>query len=540
MKKRIFLILMCSALVFAVGCSNSKEANTPGNNASESDMNGDESGGSGESGDNADSESNSDTSANNEGSTNADHNTTDTSAAGELYSVIQLRKHFQDLDEDGTVLLYSDYDTIQISGDAYPALAAKVEEWQDEQTAELSQSRLDYMEIAKEDRASMEEFYGYSISQDYDIKRLDSHVLSLTESYYEYTGGVHPSYYVDGCSFNAATGEPLALVDVTEDYAAFTEAAIKYILEDLKNKEYGEDSYFDGYEDMVRENFDQTPWYFSAAGITMIYNPYDIAPYAFGMIEVTLPFDSFDSYIREEYQPKAEEGLVAIPVEESASLDIDTGKGSYTLIITNGYELGNDGVYESIPPVLTLNDSTVTPDHLFLRIMNCYLIRQADRTLLMMDGNMFTDDYVTALYDITDGTLRELSSIGASIHTPGINTAELSVRIDVLGTYSSTVSYDISAGQEFQMLDPSYEIDAPFNILTTVKELPVTTEEGEEIMLPAGTSLLPATTDTESYVELTDVATSEHYTLHFNREDYIIMIDGIEEYEYFEMLPYAG
>lgn len=541
MKKRIFLLFMCGALLTAAGCGNSKTDNGTQNNASEgnvtnstNDSNDDNAGTGNETGTN-------DSSDSGNSSAPTDNSPITDIGNGTLYSVIPKLHTAYHATEDDISLLYCDYETLQISGDTYPALVAAVAQWQEDTLAELERTESEYIDIAKEDSsASMEEFYGYSLSQTYEIKRLDSHVLSLTEFYDEYTGAAHPLSYKDGINFNAATGELITLDTLVTDYDAFSEAAISYILDSLKHNDLEEDNYYEMYEELVHESFAETPWYFSASGITMIYNTYSIAPYAAGILEITLPYDTFDSYIKEEYRLGTAPGVVSIPVEETTSLTVNTESGSHELTITNGYALENEDSYEDVSPLITLDGSSVTTEQLFFSIMDCYLIYQTDRTLLMMDGTMFSDDYTTVLYDITDGTLKELAAIGASIHMPSANTTALSVRIDALGTYFSTVEYDLSSGNELKMLDSEYFISSATVPLVTTKELPVTNAAGEEIMLPVGTSVLPIVTDTESYIRLSDTATYEEYTVHFNRDNYIIMIDGVEEYEYFEVLPYAG
>lgn len=547
MKKRMYILFVCFSLIFTTGCSMTPSANSNENGATSDGIVSENS--ESTNNENTASENNDAENVNienavsekndNESNGNEDTNSKDTTQLA-LYSVIPTQDSFQYTAEDGTPLLYSDYQTLDISGKDYPVLAEAFRQWQKQRIHELEKTLADYSEIAKEDSLSYDEFYGYSVSQSYAVKRLDHSILSIIDSYSEYTGGAHPSYYQDGINFDVATGKLLTLADITKDYATFTEAALPYITDYLKNLDTFDLGYYDDYETIVKESLDTIPWYFSASGITLMYNPYMIAPYAAGRFEVTLPFDTFKSYIKDEYHLTTATGVASIVYDGKTNAIVPTSSGSYSLTITDGYYVDGPEVYEDVPPVITFNGTSFTTEKYFLYLRNCYLIQQPERTLLMIDGDMASEDYTTALFDVTDGTLKEISSIFASVETPGVDTVTLSVRQDVLGTYFTTANYDLTAGKEFHMMSDSYSIATPYSPLVTTRELPVTNSNNEKILLPAGTSLTPTTTDGETFVTISVEGDSDTYTIHFTREDYTIMIDGVEEYEYFEMLPYAG
>lgn len=515
MKKKSLILFICMAMVLAAGCG--KDGRTSSDISSTAQV--------------KDEDSDSDK------QTTGDLESSSVTAAS-LYSVTLTHHASQETTgKTSVVLLYNDYDTIEIQGGGYQALSDSVAQWQDQKLEEIEQLTDDYVKAADEDRKNMEEFYGYNLSYDILLKRLDSHILSITNTCNTYLGGAHPSYYTEGINFDAATGELLSLKDIVNDYSGFSAAAVSYILDYLSDSVYADGLYPD-YEDMIPDSVENISWYFSADGLVFVYNTYEIAPYAAGTIEIPLPLAEFSGYLKEKYQQREEPGLAAVPFGEPTTVCLDGV--SHTISLENSYSTQAPNTFDDNSVTLKLDDTALNMDQYFHWLRNCYVIRQDDRTLLMVDGDMASDDYVTVLLDISDGTIRELSSAYASIDTPGVHTALLGIRVDALGTYSSKIHYDISAGNELQPLETEYIIDSAYQNLITKKELPVTGEDGTESTLPVGTSLLPLATDGKSYIRLMDVDTDKEYTVYFTREEYTIMIDDIEEYEYFEMLPYAG
>lgn len=516
MKKKSLILFICAMLIFTMSCGKNKHSsNTISSTAISKD----------------------DTSDNLK-ETEKDLQDTGSITADSLYSVIPTHHSSQFPSKDqSVVLLYSDYVTIEIQGEEYRTLANKVADWQDTQLEALEKEEAEYVQKASEDRLNMTDFYGYSLSYNLALKRLDHRVLSMTRTCYNDFGGVHPFNYVEGINFDAATGELLSLEDVVNDYDSFSWAAITYIINYLENSDYAE-GLFPQYTELISDSFASTFWYFSAEGITMIYNTYEIAPYAAGTIEVSLPLEDFSDYFKADYQIKEEPGLIAVPLGETVTVHLNGT--AHTILLKDLYSTSTSNTYAENSVTITLDNSSFSMDNYFYYNCDCYMIRQDDRILLMLDGDAASDDYVTVLLDISDGTIREVTSTGAAICFPGINTALLSLRLDILGTYSCEVNHDLSKGNELKPLETEYIILNSYQNLVTTRELPVTDADGRERTLPAGTSLIPLSTDGTSYMRFSNAKNKKEYTLNFSRKEYTIIIDGIAEYEYFEVLPYAG
>ena len=83
------------------------------------------------------------------------------------------------------------------------------------------------------------------------------------------------------------------------------------ILERLQEKADGF-GLFPEYESVVAERFQpdalctQTDfWYFSNTGLVVFFNPYDISPYAAGVVKIEFPYEDLEGILKPEYFPAA-------------------------------------------------------------------------------------------------------------------------------------------------------------------------------------------------------------------------------------------
>lgn len=147
-------------------------------------------------------------------------------------------------------------------------------------------------------------------------KRADDKVVSYLRESYSQLGGAHPSTFFAGKNYDTKTGSELTLQDVVANY----DDVYQYVLDELAKNEKqpeNENCYFDGYEDTVKEMFygnsdfesavidansEETglypmpafsvQWYLGDDGLNILFNDYDIAPYAYGPSLVTIPYNS--------------------------------------------------------------------------------------------------------------------------------------------------------------------------------------------------------------------------------------------------------
>ena len=159
---------------------------------------------------------------------------------------------------------------------------------------------------ARRTDGSLEWFFPYELDRTMDVARGDSRVLSLTVLDYTFSGGVHGYGALGALNFDLLSGEELHLEDLTDDPEGFLERCGEKLLDISRSGEYAAlalGGYFPGYENDVPGLLRDGNWYFDSKGITVIANPYELAPYAAGRIEFTLPYDWLRGQIREEYLP---------------------------------------------------------------------------------------------------------------------------------------------------------------------------------------------------------------------------------------------
>jgi hypothetical protein len=134
---------------------------------------------------------------------------------------------------------------------------------------------------------------------DVSVMLNDYGVLTLEFFWQAYTGGAHPNSTTHFVNYDIAAGQQLTLQDILiDDYeVSLTDRATDIFREarglsdDISLTEAGfwfEDGLFS-----LTDNFA-----IGLEGLTFYYNPYDIAPYAMGPTEFTLPYELITDLIR--------------------------------------------------------------------------------------------------------------------------------------------------------------------------------------------------------------------------------------------------
>ena len=82
------------------------------------------------------------------------------------------------------------------------------------------------------------------------------------------------------------------MTDLAEDKEAFRKKGLSLTLDYLKDKK-DELELFDDYEESVKEFWseDRENWYLKEDNLIIVFNPYEIAPYASGAVEISLSME---------------------------------------------------------------------------------------------------------------------------------------------------------------------------------------------------------------------------------------------------------
>ncbi|WP_460981278.1 DUF3298 and DUF4163 domain-containing protein [Spirosoma fluminis] len=128
-----------------------------------------------------------------------------------------------------------------------------------------------------------------------------SKALTVKYETYAYTGGAHPNSNLSFYTFDRETGRSLALNDIVADTTALlgvVEKAFRKQQELLPQYNLEERGYF------LRDGrfFLPANVGLAAKGMVFYYNPYEIAAYAVGPIEVTVPYEQLNGILRDNWR----------------------------------------------------------------------------------------------------------------------------------------------------------------------------------------------------------------------------------------------
>lgn len=117
--------------------------------------------------------------------------------------------------------------------------------------------------------------------------------------HYSFTGGAHPNSFTSYHAFDAKTGKEVEMKSFVADSVALLSLVEKKFreLEKLTPEVDLEDA---GYFLANHKFFMPANYVFTPEGVLFYYNPYEIAAYARGAIDFTIPYDELKGIVRRE------------------------------------------------------------------------------------------------------------------------------------------------------------------------------------------------------------------------------------------------
>lgn len=440
-------------------------------------------------------------------------------------------------EEGEDAYLYLRYCDVSVEGDEYERLKRSVENWSMERSEGLRSLYGSFEEPAVTEAEDNQEFYGYSLYQTVSIARADEAIVSLLDDTYQYMGGYDGLFYREGVNFDSVSGKKLKLSDLFYDYAVFMEDAKERVVYELR-EEYGEEL-FDDYITSIEQDWQdaaEPEWYMDASGIVIVLQENTVGPQTLGTVEIHLPYAEFDSYLKEEYLPEDYNGVVSFKQNEEIFLKLPGMDEAVPMMLVN--EMKEDGIYLSLwlgQHELLLEEHLMPED--------AFIVRTNEEVYCLLEADMGSDDYVTYIYRLTNGTLEKTGEIYAAIDSGNINPHEIKMEswVYLLGTYGGVKNYHFDENGNFVTEDTEYLLQKNEYVLTTTVDLPVVLE-GVENTLPAGSQIVLNATDGETYVTFTIRETGQKGTLKVEKEEgnHYFSINGMNENDCFELLPYAG
>jgi len=135
----------------------------------------------------------------------------------------------------------------------------------------------------------------FSFETGFDIKLVNEKLLSLALNHYEFTGGAHGNFYAMGYTFDLNTGDLLTLDKIIRQGSlpAITKICEQRILEMFEAESLSDAGIFEDYIDLTTDQ----DFFLLSDALVFQFDPYEIAPYSMGNIEVVIPFDEIKDHL---------------------------------------------------------------------------------------------------------------------------------------------------------------------------------------------------------------------------------------------------
>lgn len=161
-----------------------------------------------------------------------------------------------------------------------------------------------------------------------ELTRGDVGVISLSYDVFTYGGGAHGYVTRTSASYDAETGDKLSLESISEDAELLNQLVYGYILNISAGEKYkdpaGESIFFNpDLTEAITDLIESDNWYFSDEGLVFFANPYELAPYAYGRVDFTIPYAAMDGLLKEDYLPAELEGENGMMLAQSSD-GVDT------------------------------------------------------------------------------------------------------------------------------------------------------------------------------------------------------------------------
>ena len=445
--------------------------------------------------------------------------------SGGVRPIYKLQGHSRMEEQDLTLIASGSYDTVTLTEEAvidYPHLNKAIEAENDVIAEKYEKTFAEIKEAAEnaiaEQREDTEEFPVGNMEGKIVPVRCDRSVLSFYEvtSLY-YPGAAHGSVGYSGYNYKPENGEQITLADVFTDPAALKPVVAKYL------RAQADGSPVDGAEDMLQYYFDEgnmdaLTWVIDQDGVTFLFAPSDIAPYAMGTLEAKIYFDREPSLFTGNYGSSKEGYVKPMSPYTEMTVDLDGDGTGEKLSVTGTYEEGNE-IYEYSGIQVSVGDQVCTAEQYCFSMQPSFVHTEDGRNYVYVvtaTDNDYPELTVFAIKDNVPSLLGKMDGTGfASAFHPEYVDGEYSLeqsfseryplidpskfalgtRMQLMSTYSGHRFYKAGEDGMPAPLTDSYEIDADITLTTLVpvkaEVVDLSKEEatGEEKEIPAGTKL---------------------------------------------------
>lgn len=419
---------------------------------------------------------------------------------------------FYDSETDGDIYIYGSY---------YPSVSLSEKKAADYirlDTAlkNYSESLASSMKVQKdtlmpEIRASdsSDTFQSYYFSVSVSFQRADSTAVSFIEEMQSFTGGVHGNSVYKGRNFNSETGQEIKLTDVMPDISSLPDT-----LSEKLHAKYP-DIPFTDLKNTLRENYPHSDgsdfsWTLGYHELTFYFSPYEIAPYAAGLLTVAIPFKETPELFEAAYTVPPKAYVAALIKGEAQNICTDENGTPVSLKADLVSDDSAESGYGKRVITLGANTFSFEEDNIVYSFRPYFLHLSDNRNFLYLDCSADNDYHTIEVYKIDGGTVSYMGLLeNAGAEEGGITDPDsfpLSSRLDLLSTYSGTKYCHTGADGIPVADDTSYRLSEKLT-LTSRKDMtvPLLNDSyqtvSENITVPAGTEFTLSRSDGTNYVD---------------------------------------
>ncbi len=139
---------------------------------------------------------------------------------------------------------------------------------------------------------------GFTYESDYSIKYISLSFICIQQFIYEYSGGAHGNYGLYSFNIDLSNGELITLKEIIlpDKFYSLSEIAVQTLLSDFDAETLVDAGLFeDTLSILPEQDFFITPGH-----LVLQFDPYEIASYAMGEIQIKIPFEKIKELLKPE------------------------------------------------------------------------------------------------------------------------------------------------------------------------------------------------------------------------------------------------
>ena len=207
-------------------------------------------------------------------------------------------------DTDGLPLLTAYITRPDVSGLVDGAAKKAIDRYYDElYRKEAEWWTGDLVNFARENKKAAEdygsEFMPFSIAETSEIVYDGSAFVSIRRDLETYTGGAHGSHAVSCENFRKSDGSLVKLAELFRE-ADYKNALLQLLTQTIEGMEK-QQSLYDNWQELLDQTFDADRFLIGPEALTIVYQEYDIAPYALGVQTFPLSYADLSNVLIEPF-----------------------------------------------------------------------------------------------------------------------------------------------------------------------------------------------------------------------------------------------